>query len=167
MTSTDLAGEPPASEPPPGFVRHSRSSPFVELIGPLYSQGNGMELRLALRIDSRHVNGTGTVHGGVLATLADLAIGYAVASTTDPPTPLTTSSVTVNLSGMARPGDVITTSSSLQHHGSRVMLANCELAVGTRTIARASAVFVPGRSAAGRSAAGRSAGGSRSGTPAR
>jgi acyl-coenzyme A thioesterase 13 len=137
--------EPAASQPPEGFAPHPRSSPFVELIGPLYSQGNGMDLRLALRIDSRHLNGTGTVHGGVLATLADLAIGYAVASSTEPPTPLTTSSLTLNLSGMARPGDLVITSSSLQHHGSRVVLAHCELAVGTRTIAQASAVFVPGR----------------------
>ncbi|GAA5161752.1 PaaI family thioesterase [Pseudonocardia eucalypti] len=134
-----------ASQPPEGFARHSRSSPFVDLIGPLYSRGRGLDLRLALRIDSRHLNGTGTVHGGVLATLADLAIGYAVASSTDPPTPLTTSSMTVNLSGTARPGDVITTRSRLQHQGSRVVLAHCELMVGERTVAQASAVFVPGR----------------------
>jgi uncharacterized protein (TIGR00369 family) len=149
MTGPETPEQPAgAAEPPTGFVRHSRSSPFVELIGPLYSQGTGMDLCLALRIDGRHLNGTGTVHGGVLATLADLAIGYAVASSTEPPIPLTTSSVTVNLSGMARPGDVIITRSSLQHRGSRVMLANCELAVGSRTIATASAVFIPGRSTA-------------------
>lgn len=137
--------EPAEGQLPEGFAPHARSSPFVELIGPLYSRGNGMDLRLALRIDSRHLNGTGTVHGGVLATLADLAIGYAVASSTDPPTPLTTSSLTLNLSGMARPGDLVTTRSSLQHRGSRVVFAHCELAVGTRTVAQASAVFVPGR----------------------
>jgi uncharacterized protein (TIGR00369 family) len=148
VNGPDAAPARAASQPPEGFAPHSRTSPFVELIGPLYSQGHGMDLRLALRIDSRHLNGTGTVHGGVLATLADLAIGYAVASSTDPPTRLTTSSLTVNLSGMARPGDVVTTSSSLQHRGSRVMLAHCELAVGARIIAQASAVFVPGRSAA-------------------
>ncbi|WP_037078275.1 PaaI family thioesterase [Pseudonocardia spinosispora] len=139
--------EDPANRPPEGYRRHGRSSPFVDLVGPLYSRGEGMNLRLALRVDSRHLNGTGTVHGGVLATLADLAIGYAVASSTDPPTPLTTSSLTVYLSGMARPGDLVTTSSNLQHRGSRVMLAHCTLAVGTRTIAQASAVFVPGRTA--------------------
>jgi uncharacterized protein (TIGR00369 family) len=144
--SPEASAQHPASQPPDGFARHSRTSPFIELIGPLYSQGDGMDLRLALHIDSRHLNGTGTVHGGVLATLADLAIGYAVASSTDPPTALTTSSLTVNLSGMARPGDLVTTSSRLQHRGSRVILAHCELAVGTRTIAEASAVFVPGRS---------------------
>lgn len=138
-----------ASQPPypAGFGAHRRSSPFLDLIGPLYSRGSGLDLRLALRVDQKHLNNGGTVHGGVLAALADVAIGYAIATIDDPPTPLTTTSLTINLSGAARPGDLLTSRASLQHQGSRVVIGHCVLEVDERSIAQASAVFVPGSTA--------------------
>ena len=37
-------------------------------------------MSLGLRIEPRHCNSRGTCHGGLLATLADVALGYACAS---------------------------------------------------------------------------------------
>jgi acyl-coenzyme A thioesterase 13 len=104
-------------------------------------------MELALRADRRHANGSGSVHGGILATLADLALGYAMASTQDPPLRLTTVSLTVDLAGGAVPGDLITTTVDIQRIGSRMAFANCYLHVGQRRIARASGIYATGRAA--------------------
>jgi acyl-coenzyme A thioesterase 13 len=133
--------------PPGGFTRHPRSSPFLDLIGPLYSRGTGAGLQLALRADQRHTNGSGFVHGGILATLADLALGYAMASSEDPPLALTTASLTIDFAGSATPGDLLTTTVDIQRIGTRMAFANCYLHVAERRIARASGIYASGRAA--------------------
>jgi len=50
---------------PEGFVPLPRSSPLLDLLGPAYCRGDGLQLEIGLRADNRHANGRGTVHGGV------------------------------------------------------------------------------------------------------
>ena len=87
---------------PEGFIPLPRSSPLLDLLGPVYCRGEGLHLQLGLRADNRHANGRGTVHGGVLATLADVGMGYAMAFSSDPPLPLITASMTLDLPGWRR-----------------------------------------------------------------
>lgn len=77
----------------------TRSSPLLDLLGPIYARGSGLQLELGLLTDSRHANGRGTLHGGVLATLADVGMGYAMAFSSDPPQPLITASMTLDYLG--------------------------------------------------------------------
>ena len=70
------------SEPvgiPEGFeiVPRTQGSTFAGLAGPFYAKREGREISLGLRIEQRHLNSRGTCHGGLLATLADVALGYA------------------------------------------------------------------------------------------
>jgi acyl-coenzyme A thioesterase 13 len=81
-----------------------RTSPVLDLIGPLYYRGKGSDLVLGLRIDSKHCNARGTVHGGVLATLADVAMGYAAAFDSDPPRALSTAHLSLGTFGLGRVG---------------------------------------------------------------
>ena len=64
---------------PPGFKPLQRSSPFNTLVGPLYTKGEGADRQIGLLAESKHCNSRGIVHGGLLATLADLALGYTIA----------------------------------------------------------------------------------------
>ena len=66
---------------PEGFELDQRIQPhtFGGLAGPFYSRRKGNDLSLGLRIEERHCNSRGTCHGGLLATLADIALGYACA----------------------------------------------------------------------------------------
>ena len=70
---------------PEGFELDQRIQPqtFGGLAGPFYSRRQGDELSLGLRIEERHCNSRGTCHGGLLATLADIALGYACALASD------------------------------------------------------------------------------------
>lgn len=129
-------------EPPDGFKPLFRTSPALELIGPLYGRGEGSRLEIGLRVERKHCNARGTVHGGVLATLADVALGYAMAFSTDPPTSAVTANLSLDFAGSAAPGDWLQTRVDIQKQGSRLAFANCYLNKGEERIVRASAVFL-------------------------
>ena len=62
---------------------------FRELLGiEIEERGDG-RAKLAFRPTKEHLNDGGIVHGGALATLADCAMGSALASTLDDEAPLT------------------------------------------------------------------------------
>ncbi len=126
---------------PCGFSPLSRSSPVLDLLGPIYAKGQGADLVLGLRVEPKHCNARGTVHGGILATLADVALGYATAFSADPPIPLVTANLTLDFTGTAKIGDWIETTVDIHKKGSRLAFANGFIHVGTERIVRASAVF--------------------------
>jgi len=64
-----------AIQVPAQFLPSSRSSPYLDLIGPIYESGNGANYRLGMRIDERHVNARGACHGALLSALADVHLG--------------------------------------------------------------------------------------------
>ena len=107
----------------------------------LIAGGEGLDLEIGLRSDNRHANGRGTVHGGVLATLADVGMGYAMAFSSEPPLPLITASMTLDYLGPVQVGDWIVV--RLEHHkrGRQMAFATVSLQVGENVVARATAVF--------------------------
>jgi acyl-coenzyme A thioesterase 13 len=127
---------------PEGYQPLFRTSPYIELIGPLYSRGEGAALTLGLRTERKHCNLRGTVHGGVLATLADIALGYAMAFSTTPPTNLVTTNLTLDYAGNAREGDWLEARVDIQKLGGRLAFGNCYIRRGEERIVRASAVFL-------------------------
>src|SRR5215475_2761618 len=94
---------------PEGFQPLFRTSPVLELIGPIYSRGVGTDLVLGLRVEAKHCNARGTIHGGILASLADVAMGYTMAFATDPPTGLVTANLSLDYAGTAKVGDWLET----------------------------------------------------------
>lgn len=126
---------------PQGFSPLPRSTPLLELIGPVYGCGSGSGLRVGLRADTRHANGRGTVHGGIIATLADIGMGYAMAFASEPPLPLITASMHLDYLGAVQVGEWIVV--RLEHHkrGRQMAFATVSLQVGEKVVARASAVF--------------------------
>src|SRR5919106_5295336 len=63
---------------PEGFRRMEKLSPFNTLVGPLYERRDGETVSIGVQLEEKHTNSRGKCHGGVLATLADLALGYAM-----------------------------------------------------------------------------------------
>jgi acyl-coenzyme A thioesterase 13 len=127
---------------PEGYQPLFRTSPYVELIGPLYSRGEGAALQIGLRAERKHCNQRGTVHGGILATLADIALGYAMASATTPPANLVTANLSLDFAGAAREGEWLETRVDIQKQGSRLAFGNCYITRDGERIVRASAVFL-------------------------
>jgi acyl-coenzyme A thioesterase 13 len=134
---------------PPGFTPLFRSSPFLEMIGPFYQRREGDGLIIGLRVAAHHTNTRGRAHGGLLMTMADIALGYNAAFLGAEKAPgavptalLTTVNLSIDFVGSARLGDWVEVRVDIQKVGHRLAFANAYLSVGSERIARASAVFV-------------------------
>jgi len=126
---------------PEGFRKIERLSPFNALVGPLYERRDGETVSIGLAIEEKHVNSRGICHGGVLATLADLALGYAMLAKSGDKGSFVTAHLAVDYAGAARPGDWIESKVEVQRVGSRLAFANCYLISNRKPIVRASAIF--------------------------
>jgi uncharacterized protein (TIGR00369 family) len=131
------------AEVPEGFIPLFRTSPFLETNGPFYyRKDSDYGLIIGLRIEEKHTNARGLAHGGVLMTLADIALGYNAANSQEPPLPLVTTNLSTDFASSASVGDWVEARVDIQKIGSRVAFANAYLSVGNERIVRASAVFV-------------------------
>ena len=130
------------SDLPEGFRLDDRSSPFLDLLGPVAwkREANG-DYVIGLRVEARHCNTRGTAHGGLLNTLADITLGRVAAMSEDPPLPLVTASLNMDFLGAAKIGDWLEVRVEMRQVGRSLAFANAYLTAGDRRVARASAVF--------------------------
>ena len=126
---------------PDGFEPLFRTSPFVDLLGPLYSRRRAADFAVGLFAQAKHCNARGSVHGGVMATLADIALGYGISYANDPPLSLVTASLTLDFAGSAKRGDRLEARVDVQKTGSRLAFANCYIWAADQRVVRASATF--------------------------
>lgn len=129
---------------PAGFLPLARRSPYIAAMGPFYWKADGKQRALGLRIEEKHINSRGFVHGGVLCGFADLAIGYNLASLQAPPLPLVTANLSVDFAGSARRGDWLECRVDVQRVGGRLADANAYVGRAAGRIVRASAIFARG-----------------------
>jgi uncharacterized protein (TIGR00369 family) len=126
---------------PAGFKPIEHLGHYLTLLGPFYWKKDDGPLVVGVRIDERHTNTRGIVHGGMLATLADSALGIVLYNSRTPPQPIVTVSLTTDFIESAHPGDWVEGHVDILRVGSRLAYANCHLHVGERRILRASGVF--------------------------
>ncbi len=126
---------------PAGFGPIFRSSPLLDTLGNFYSRGAGRQLEIGLLVGERHANARGQLHGGVVATLADCAMGYLLAFRSDPPRRLVTVSLSVDYVASASLGEWLDIRLDGADETGRLAFATATLAVGDRVIARARAVY--------------------------
>jgi acyl-coenzyme A thioesterase 13 len=126
---------------PAGFEPLPRSSPFLDRTGPYFSRGRGNGFSLGLRVAEHHLNARGLVHGGVLMTMADIALGYSMATSLQHPPALVTASLSADFAGSARLNDWIETRAEIQKIGRTLAFANIYICLGELRIVRASGVF--------------------------
>jgi uncharacterized protein (TIGR00369 family) len=129
------------SDIPAGFKPISHLGPYLSQFGPLYWKKADGSMVIGLRVDQRHTNSRGIAHGGMLATLADSALGIVLYNSRTPPQPIVTVSLTTDYIESALPGDWVEAHVDILRVGSRLAYANCHLHVGERRILRASGVF--------------------------
>lgn len=96
--------------------------------------------RLRIEIDQRHLNPAGTVHGGVLATLVDSAMGLAARSRTDDGEVPATSQLTIAYLTSAREG-LLTVSAQVRKQGEHLLLCDAEVDQDGTTVVHAMATF--------------------------
>jgi uncharacterized protein (TIGR00369 family) len=134
---------------PAGYKPLPAASPFNDLVGPLHEKRGEGATSLGLRVEKKHSNSRGICHGGVLATLADLALGYGMMAKTGGRGGFVTAHLDIDYAGAAAIGDWIHSEVEVQRVGSRLAFATGYLCVGAHRIVRMSGIFaLPGRTAA-------------------
>ena len=99
------------------------------------------EADVTLAIEAKHRNLMGTLHGGLISTLADTATGVAMGSSLDPGQTWTTTSLNVTFLAPGRQGRV-TARGRVVRKGRRFGYAEADVVDdGGRLLARASATF--------------------------
>jgi uncharacterized protein (TIGR00369 family) len=126
---------------PEGFEPHFRKSPFTDPWEPLYSKRGEKSVSMGLRLARAHTNARGLIHGGLIASLADNAMGYSCAQATGWTTSFVTVSLSVDYVGSAGIGQWLAVDCELIRTGSTLCFAQCLLSADDAVIARASGTF--------------------------
>jgi uncharacterized protein (TIGR00369 family) len=132
MNSTDI---------PEGFEPHFRKSPFTDPWEPLYSKKTETAVIIGLRLAKPHTNSRGLIHGGLIASLADNAMGYSCALVMGWTSSLVTISLAVDYVGSAEIGQWLAVESEVIKAGSTICFAQSLIKADDTVIARANGTF--------------------------
>jgi uncharacterized protein (TIGR00369 family) len=118
----------------------SDSGGFRDFVGiSVRREADGLA-EVHLRAEEHHLNAHGTVHGGVIASLADAAMGAAVGTTTSAERPVTIEMKVTYLEPVP-PGRVLATA-RIRRRGSRVTIVETDVTdVDGTSVAHAIATF--------------------------
>jgi len=126
---------------PEGFEPHFRKSAFTDPWEPLYSRRNEKSVSIGLRLRKPHTNSRGLIHGGLIASLADNAMGYSCAQATGWTASLVTISLAVDYVGSAGIGQWLAVECDVIKTGSTICFAQSLIEADDVVIARANASF--------------------------
>ena len=132
MTSTDI---------PAGFEPHFRKAPLTDPWEPLYSKKTDKAVIIGLRLAKPHTNSRGLIHGGLITSLADAAMGYSCALMTNWTTSFVTISLSIDFVGSAEIGQWLALESDVIKTGSTICFVQCLAKADDVVIARASGTF--------------------------
>lgn len=112
-------------------------SPVYQQMGLRLVSATEGRVVMTLDCDERHTNVDGAVHGGVLAFLADTAMGFAVRTQVDPSWPNKTLSLSIDYMKGAIRGDQVVASARVDQSTKRFRWASVELTTAAGVVAQA------------------------------
>ena len=122
-------------------VRHfGQADGYSALIGPLLARREGGTWVHGIAVEARHLNARGVVHGGLIASLADQALGMAVWDAAGRQ-PCATVQLNLHYVTAAREGDFLTVHSELIRVTRSVVFVRGLVNAGERTVAMADGVW--------------------------
>ena len=132
-------------EPPQGFAPHFRKSMLTEPWEPIFSRTTATAVVLGLFARDVHCNSRHRLHGGVIAALADNAMGLSCAKALMDAGRDASGLVTINLSidylGSAELGQWVTFETEYVRPGGLLSIAQSFVRADGHEIARANATF--------------------------
>lgn len=111
-------------------------SPFTELIGPVFIRDADSAPVLGLRIAGEHANRRGSAHGGLLMTVADIAVSRAAAARVPPGATFATADLHISFLESVSEGQWLEAVPSLDRLGRALIHASCELRTDGHLAAR-------------------------------
>ena len=131
---------------PRGFAPHFRKSPVTDPWEPLYSQILPDRIVLGLHVRAAHTNSRGMLHGGLIAALADNAMGLSCVQVLSgegrkPEGGLVTVSMATDFIGAAKLGQWVAFDTQYVRTGRTLCFAQAFITADGDVIARADARF--------------------------
>ena len=126
--------------PPDGFVAITQTSEFVAQSGPFYERREGRKRRIGAWVLPKHTNLRGFAHGGMMLTMADLALTRGSFDAGDYP-PRATLSLTAEFARPVPKGSWIEADVEIIRVGKTVSFARCDITCNGKRVAQASGVF--------------------------
>lgn len=127
---------------PPGYeICAIPDGEFAAMIGPLLIRQCDSGPRFAFRAERKHTNARGVVHGGMLTSFADQALGLTIQlalNTLD----LATVNLNCNLVASARPGDLIEGAAAITRITNRLVFIKGTITCGDVVLMDASGIWV-------------------------
>ena len=113
---------------------------FAQRIGAQVEDADDGGARIAFEVREEHLNPAGTLHGGVVATLVDTAMGQAIRTTTGEGEVPATSQLTVTYLRPGKPGP-LTVTARLRTRGEHLTVCEADVEQDGKTVAHAVATF--------------------------
>jgi uncharacterized protein (TIGR00369 family) len=126
---------------PDGFLPHFKTSPVTAPWEPLFSRRGERSVEIGLWLREAHCNSRGFLHGGVIASLADNAMGLSCVASHPGATGALTVSLSVDYVASAKLGQWLRIEPRVIKAGGTLAFADALITADGDTIARASATF--------------------------
>lgn len=117
------------------------TSPFSERIGPVYVSRRDSASVIAVRVAPHHANRSGRAHGGLLMTLADVALSRAVREQLPTGGTLATADLHIAFLDSVELDQWLEAVPSIDRVGRALIHASCLLRSDGRNVARAMGTF--------------------------
>lgn len=128
-----------AADPPPNYDLLEKRSPFGILVGPVFQRDDPDGATFGFRVRADHLNLGGVVHGGMLATFADIVLGQFPARDFGQVT--VTVRLVMDYLAPAKVGDWVEARPVVTRQTRSLVFAETTLTAGPRALLTASAVF--------------------------
>jgi acyl-coenzyme A thioesterase 13 len=128
-------------EVPAGFKPAQFNGPYLQRGGPYYVRSVDAGYEVGLHVGDSHINYIDIAHGGVLSTLADVALSFQVYLSERPNPAVTTVSLTTNFLAPARLGDWLVATATIDRLGQRSAHVSGRICCAERTLATMTGVF--------------------------
>jgi uncharacterized protein (TIGR00369 family) len=99
---------------------------FAELVGTEVSSAEKGRAAVSLEAEERHLNPSGTVHGGAISTLIDASMAEALNTMTEQGEQPFTIQITVNYMKPGKPG-TLTSTAQVRKGGERITIVEAEV----------------------------------------
>ena len=110
---------------------------FGEHVGPIWRNGDA---RFGFLVEAKHLNFADIVHGGMLVTLADQAMGMTALRATGNK-PHATIELNMQFVGAVRLGEFVEAYCEIVRITRAIIFMQCKLVVGTRAVGNATGIW--------------------------
>lgn len=129
------------NDPPEAFLPHFRKSPVTDPWEPLFSGQTEDDVQIGVQLRQAHCNSRGFLHRGVVAALADNAMGLSCGKSLPSVEGLVTISLGTDYAGTAHAGQWLQIEPRVLRTGRSVAFADALVTADGQIVARASATF--------------------------